>query len=70
MLNEPIITIEDEQTELRWALRKEVIDCLQMWLLSEQRNESCGEAVDFVEAMEKFIDFKIEQALNKLRSTQ
>ena len=63
MSNEPIIEVEDEATRARWVLRGELIDSLQSWLIAEQQNRSCGEAVDFVDALEQFIDFKIQQAL-------
>jgi hypothetical protein len=62
MNNEPDQT-EDELTELRCELRGELISCMQMWFQAMHRNESCGESIDFVQALDKYIDFRIQQAL-------
>lgn len=57
---------ENELDEKTWAIRGEVISSLRSWMIADHQNRSCGEEVDFVEALEKLIDFKILEALKQL----
>lgn len=59
-------SVDDELNEIRWSIRGDLINAVEMWMIAHRRNESCGEGVDFADALEKLIDFKIEQALKAL----